>query len=282
MDHTTAGTAGIAAGLSGDSYRFDHPRLSDILNDMYIRGNELGPGDPIGPFDLHTTDGTVLNSADLARRGQAVLLVFGSRTCPVTEDAAGGLRQLHALYGDQVRFVMIQVREAHPGGIIGQPKTFGQKLRHAVDLKAHHQLPFEVAVDDIDGTFHRRLGARPNSAYLIDPTGVIVFRAQWANQTEAIGEAMHAVTARHAPARQAVTRTPQTIMRMLGHVGPVLDAAGAGARFDTWKVAPPMAMMMTVADLFVFLPRSKRGLPAMALTIGAIGLVIGAALRLWA
>ncbi|MGE0862924.1 MAG: peroxiredoxin family protein [Vicinamibacterales bacterium] len=282
MDTTTVGTTSVAAGASGDSYRFDHPRIADILNDMYIRADELGPGDVIGPFDLHTTDGTVLNSADLARRAQPVLLVFGSRTCPVTEDGADGLRNLHAQYGDQVRFVMIQVREAHPGSLIGQPKTFGQKLRHAVDLKAHHQLPFEVAVDDIDGTFHRWLGARPNSAYLIDPTGVIVFRAQWANQSEAIGEALHAVTAGRTPARQAVTRTPQTIMRMLGHVGPVLDAAGAGARLDTWKVAPPMAMMMTVADLFAFLPRSQRGLPAMALTIGAIGMVIGAAIRLWA
>lgn len=282
MDITTTSTTSVAAGASGDSYRFDHPRIADILNDMYIRTGELGPGDLIGPFDLHTTDGTVLNSADLAKRVQPVLLVFGSRTCPVTEDGADGLRNLHALYGDQVRFVMIQVREAHPGSIIGQPKTFGQKLRHAVDLKAHHQLPFEVAVDDIDGTFHRRLGARPNSAYLIDPSGLIVFRAQWANQTEAIGEALHAVTTRHAPRVRAVTRTPQTIMRMLGHVGPVLDAAGAGARLDTWKVAPPMAMMMTVADLFVFLPRSKRGLPAMALTMGAMAMVVGAAVLLWA
>lgn len=282
MDITTVSTNSVAASASGDSYRFDHPRMSDILNDMYIRGGELGPGDPIGPFDLVMTDGTRFNSADLDRRWRPVLLVFGSRTCPVTEDAAEGLKQLHATYGAQVRFVMIQVREAHPGGTIGQPKTFGQKLRHAVDLKAHHRLPFDVAVDDIDGTFHRRLGARPNSAYLIDPTGVIVFRAQWANQTEAIGEALHAVTERHTPARQAVTRTPQTIMRMLGHVGPVLDAAGAGARLDTWKVAPPMAMMMTAADLFVFLPRSKRGLPAMALTMGAMGMVVGAAFLLWA
>lgn len=280
MDITTASTS-IAADAGGNNYRFDHPRISDILNDMYIRAGDLGPGDPIGMFDLLTTEGARFSSADLEARWQPVLLIFGSRTCPVTEDAADGLRHLHGIYGDRVRFVMIQVREAHPGRNIGQPKTFGQKLRHAIDLKAHHQLPFDVAVDDIDGTFHRRLGARPNSAYVIDPTGFIVFRAQWANETEAIGEALHAVAARRTPARQTVTRTPHAIMRMLGHVGPVLDAAGVGARLDTWKVAPPMAMMMTVADRLVFLPRSRRGLPAMALTMGAIAVVVVAAFRLW-
>lgn len=281
MDSTTVSTS-IAADVAGNSYRFDHPRVADILNDMYIRARELGPGDPIGAFDLVTTDGARFSGADLEARWQPVLLIFGSRTCPVTEDAADGLRHLHEIYGDRVRFVMIQVREAHPGHNIGQPKTFGQKLQRAVDLKAHHQLPFDVAVDDIDGTFHRRLGARPNSAYVIDPTGFIVFRAQWANETEAIGEALHAIAARRIPARQAVTRTLHAIMRMLGHIGPVLDAAGAGARLDTWKVAPPMGMMMTVADLLVFLPRHKRGLPAMALTMAAMAAVLAVAVTLWA
>lgn len=264
------------------SYRFDHPRVSDILNDMYIRAGELGPGDHIGAFDLLTTDGARFTSAGLDAHRQPVLLIFGSRTCPVTEDAAVGLRRLHDIHGAGVRFIMIQVREAHPGRTIGQPKTFEQKLRHAVDLKAHHQLPFEVAVDDIDGTFHRRLGARPNSAYLVDPMGVIVFRAQWANQTEAIGEALHAITAHRTPEVQAVTRTPHAIVRMLGQVGPVLDAAGPGARLDTWKAAAPMAMMMTVADLLVFLPRRQRGLPAMVLTLGAMAALVVAAVRLWA
>ena len=209
MDITTVSTS-MAADAGGSSYRFDHPRIADILNDMYIPARDLGPGDPIGAFDLLTTDGERFSSADLEARWKPVLLVFGSRTCPVTEDAGDGLRHLHGIYGDRVRFVMIQVREAHPGRTIGQPKTFGQKLRHAVDLKVHHKLPFEVAVDDIDGTFHRRLGARPNSAYAIDPAGMIVFRAQWANETEAIGDALHAIAGRHLPARPAVTRAPFT------------------------------------------------------------------------
>jgi peroxiredoxin len=172
------------ATIAANDYRYEHPRLyPDIVNDMFITKGDLGPGDRVKPFDLETTDGGRLRSADLKVKGQAVLLVFGSTTCPVTESAADGLKQLYATYGNKVRFVMVKVREAHPGQTIVQPQTFEEKRRHAVDLKKHHNLPFEVVVDDIDGTFHRSLGSRPNSAYVIDPSGTILFRAQWANET---------------------------------------------------------------------------------------------------
>jgi peroxiredoxin len=274
--HTPAATAGTA-----DDYRFNHPRIRDIIHDMYIRKGEPGPGDKVQPFDMETTDGDPLNSTDVSAKGQPVLLVFGSRTCPVTESAAEGLKELHAIYGNKVRFVMVQVREAHPGGTICQPKTSKEKLRHAQDLKSHHNLPFEVAVDNIDGTFHRSLGSRPNSAYVIDPAGTILFRAQWANETQPIAEALAAIAAGKTPPTPKVTRTFHAVTQTIGYMSPVLDAAGKGARLDTWKVAPPMSVMMTLADLFFFLPRNKRRLPAMTLPMGfTTGIVVAAVLFL--
>lgn len=86
-------------------------------------------------------------------------MVFGSLTCPVTESAGGGLRELHARYGDRVRFVLVNVREAHPGALTPSD--------HSMRLKEHHLLPFEVATDDLDGTLHRAFGPRPSSAYPI-------------------------------------------------------------------------------------------------------------------
>ncbi len=258
-------------------YRFDHPRLfPDIVNDMYVGPGDLGPGDNVGPFDLPTTDGAHLRSPDLYE-ARPVLLVFGSRTCPVTESAAEGLKRLHAAYGRQVRFVMVGVREAHPGQATSQPHTFEQKVRHAVGLGAHHHLSFEVAIDDIDGTLHRTLGSRPSSAYVLDPMGTILFRAQWANETEAIGEALAAIVAGRRPPKPAVTRTFQAIAKTIGYMSPALDAAGKGARLDTWKAVPPMGVMMALSDLFFFLPRSKRGLPAMVLTMGLVAAIVAAA-----
>lgn len=260
------------------AYRLDHPRLyPDILNDMYVGRGDLGPGDQVGPFDLPTTGGGRLRSADLPAGGRPVLLVFGSRTCPITESAAEGLKRLHASYGEAARFVMLAVREAHPGQAIGQPHTFDEKVRHAVELEAHHRLPFEVAIDDIDGTLHRRLGSRPSSAYLLDPSGTILFRAQWANQTEAIAEALAAVAAGRRPPRPAVTRTVRALARAMGFAGPAHDAAGKGARLDTWKLVPPLGAMMALSNLFFFLPREKRGLPAMVLAMGLTAAMAAAA-----
>jgi hypothetical protein len=276
MDTVTTHAPAAAAGTA-DGYRFDHPRIRAIINDMYIRKHEPGPGDRVKPFDMETTDGGFLKSIDVSAKGQPVLLVFGSRTCPVTESAAEGLRQLHATYGDKVHFVMVQVREAHPGQTIGQPKTPAEKLHHAQDLQRHHNLPFEVAVDDIDGTFHRSLGARPNSGYLIDPSGTILFRAQWANETQAIAGALGAVLAGNIPAAPKVTRTFHSMTQTIGYMSPVLDAAGKGARLDTWKVAPPMGVMMTVSGLFFFLPPNKRGLPAIILMTGVVVAILAAA-----
>lgn len=260
-------------------YRFDHPRFfPDIVNDMYVGKDDLGPGDEVGPFDLPTTRGGRFRSSDLQSQGRPVLLVFGSLTCPITESAAEGLKGLHAVHGSRVRFVMLAVREAHPGQAIPQPHTLEEKARHAASLEAHHEFPFEVAVDDIDGTLHRRLGSRPSSAYLLDPEGTILFRAQWSNETEALGEALAAVAAGRPPPRPAVTRTLPALARAMGYAGPVHDAAGKGARRDTWRLVPPLGVMMTLADLLSFLPRERRGLPAMLLTMGVGAAIVAAAL----
>lgn len=251
------------------AYRYEHPRLYPyVLNDMIVSKNEAGPGDKVVAFDLPTTDGGRIRSADLKAKGQPVLLVFGSRTCPITEGGADGLKQLHAMYGKKVRFVMIKVREAHPGGTIGQAQTFEEKRSQALDLKSHHNFPFEVAIDDIEGNFHSSLDSRPNSAYVIDPSGTILFRAQWANETNAIGEALKAIVAGKNPKEPFVSRTMHSIAQALGYAKSVHDTAGKGALLDTWKVLPPLGIMMMLTDLFFFLPRHKRGLPAMLLTMG--------------
>lgn len=254
-----------AQSAAPSDYRFDHPRIMDVLNDMYIPSSELGPGDSLAPFELQSLDGRWLTSASLLSSTQPLLLVFGSRTCPVTESAARGLRELHERFASRIRFVLVQVREAHPGSRIPQPRTLDQKVRHAADLKAHHRIPFDVAVDDLEGALHRRLGARPNSLYVVDPNHTILFRAQWANETAAIAEALEMIAAGRIPLNPTVTRTFSALMKTVGHMSPTLAAAGRGARLDTWKIAPPMGLMMFLSGLFFMFPREKRGLPVVLL-----------------
>jgi hypothetical protein len=253
----------------GEPYRIDHPTLRVVLGDLRIPSKDPGPGDVIPAFDLPTTDGGRIDNEELRRGGRPMLLVFGSLTCPVTESAGDGLRELHSRYGDRFRFVLVNVREAHPGATTPQPGTFAEKFDHAVALREHHRLPFEVAVDDIDGTLHRQFGPRPSSAYVVASSGEILFRAHWSNVTDAIDGALAAVASGATPPRPDVAHTGRAMAAMTGHADTAFAAAGKGAWFDTWRAAPPFAAMIGLSRLFGFLHPSRRGVPAMA-TMAAI------------
>ncbi len=229
-------------GDAGTKYRFDHLAIGLVMGDMRFAADDPGPGDRIPEFDLPTLDGGRFQSADLAEKGPA-LLVFGSSTCPVTESAGPGLNELHAQFGEQVRFVMVNVREAHPGASVPQPKSAEEKREHAAMLRELHGFDFEVAVDDIDGTLHRALGPKPNSAYVIGKDGTILFRAHWANDTKAIGDALAAVVAERSLRRAKSGGTMRSVMRSLRYVAPVLDRSGKGAWRDMWLVAPPITIV---------------------------------------
>ena len=238
----------------GRPYSFKHLTLPVVIRDMYFRKDDPDPGDRVPDFDLPTLGGGRFRSTDLAESGPAIL-IFGSYTCPVTDSAAPGLNQLHARFGDRVRFVMVGVREAHPGKRVPQPQSMDQKMAHAEQLRDLHGFDFEVAVDDIDGTFHRALSPKPNSAYIVAEDGTILFRAQWANDTKALAEALEAITAGKAPSRRQSGAIVVPLLRMLPYGAPVFDRAGKGAWLDMWLAAPPMAFLGLLLRLLRVRPR---------------------------
>ncbi len=238
-------------------YRFEHLRLRDILRDLYFRPSDPAPGDPMVDFDLPTLDGGRFRSSELSETGPA-LLVFGSFTCPIVDSAAPGLNELHARFGSVVRFVMVNVREAHPGANAPQPADFAEKREHAERLRDLHGIRYEVAVDDIDGSLHRALSPKPNSAYLLASDGTILFRAHWANNTKPLAEALEAVTAGR-PLRRTTSRgLLRPIWPTVRYVAPVMDRAGRGAWRDLWHAAPPMAATAFLLRLFGLVPEGSR------------------------
>ena len=50
---------------------------------------------PVPTFDLPTTEGGRFSTSQLEDRGVPTFIVFGSRSCPVTESGADGLVGLH-------------------------------------------------------------------------------------------------------------------------------------------------------------------------------------------
>ncbi|MDB1086559.1 redoxin domain-containing protein [Streptomyces sp. ACA25] len=250
---------------AADAYRFARFRTSLLIDDLTFGRQAPGPGDRVPAFDLATLDGGRIRSGDLG--ALPVLLVFGSRTCPVTESAGPVLRRLHTRYGDRVRFVWVNTREAHPGEVFGQPRTYAEKLTHAEHLRDHHSVAFEVAVDDIDGRLHRAMSPKPNSAYLIDPTGVIRYRAHWANDEAGLRAALADLTAGRAPRRGRSRAMAGPLLRAVGHLPGVVRFAGRQVERDVWRAAPPLAVLGRLSRLFTRLPTDRRG-PAAAATLG--------------
>lgn len=228
------------ATKAGQHYRFEHLSVPDVMRDMYFSSTDPSPGDRVPEFDLPTLGGGRFRSRDLAETGPA-LLIFGSSTCPMTDHAAPGLNELHLRFGKYVRFVMVNVREAHPGSAFPQPGTLDTKMKHAERLRDLYGFEFEVAVDDVDGTLHRSLSPKPNSAYILGDDKTILFRAHWANDTDALRAALDAVVTGTLPRRTQSGGVLKPMLRILRNIAPVLDRAGSGAWADMWRVAPPLA-----------------------------------------
>ncbi|HJN92589.1 MAG TPA: alkyl hydroperoxide reductase [Dehalococcoidia bacterium] len=233
---------------AGSQYRFQHLRTGLILGDMRFGSDDPKPGDAVPEFDLPTVDGGRFQSGDLSQNGPA-LLVFGSLSCPVTDDSAPGFRELHAKYGNDVWFVFVNVREGHPGQALPQPQSADEKMKHAKLLREFYGFDFEVAVDDADGSLHRALSPKPNSAYLLGQDGTILYRAHWANDTNWIGQALAAVIAGDPLRKTEGWGMMRAMMPVMAHIGPTLDRAGGGAWCDLWVAMPPLAMMARVMKL---------------------------------
>lgn len=260
------------ASSEGDSYRFDTLTLSMIMADARFGRGELGPGDPIPEFDLATVDGGRFRSSDITA-GKPVLMVFGSSTCHMTDSAVPGLKRLQQRFGDDVRFVLVNVREAHPGELVPQPRSDAEKHERAQALRGKHVLPFEVAVDDIDGTVHRRFGPKPNSAYLLGPDGTVWFRAHWASDEKALGAALRDVARGDRPTPATSGAMLRALMRGLGCLEAVLTEAGPKARRDLRRAVLPMAVLNSFARPWKRLSPARRGVAALvtlAVGIGAI------------
>lgn len=238
MNTTIADTASPAS--AAEEYRFERLRTGLVMQDLYYSKTDPAPGDTVPHFDLPTLDGARFRSRDLAERGPT-LMVFGSYSCPVTDSSAGGLRELHRRFGKRVRFVLVNVREAHPGARVPQPQNMEEKAAHAGLLRDLHSLPFEIAIDDIDGSLHRAMSPKPNSAYLLDSDGTIVFRAHWANATGALARALEDVAAGRRPRRKESHAPLRPLWPTVRYIADVLDRSGAGAWRDMWWAVPPMA-----------------------------------------
>jgi peroxiredoxin len=164
-------------GLSSYNYGHFTRELFHELAQTSFSGP--GPGEHAPDFKATTLDGETVRLGDYEKK-KNVLLVFGSATCPMTAASISEINELYDRFrGDDVEFLFVYVREAHPGEIIPAHKSMREKTEAARLLRDEEDIQMPILVDDLRGSIHRRYSKLPNPAFLIDKAGRVAFLSLW-------------------------------------------------------------------------------------------------------
>lgn len=165
---------------------YNYQRFSrEILNE-HSSASASGPepGQRAPDFKATALDGETVRLSDFQGK-KNVLLIFGSATCPMTAASIAEINELYEQFrGDEIEFLFIYVREAHPGERIPAHRSIKQKTNAARQLRDEEEMVMPVLVDDVRGSIHRKYSGLPNAAFLIDKAGRVAFRCMWAKPYE--------------------------------------------------------------------------------------------------
>lgn len=252
-------------------YRDAHFQSELMQEDTsFVRGPR--PGQFFPEFDLPTTDGSRVSKQDLVGQ-QPLLVTFSSITCPMTADASSVLRPLYDEFRDQVSFLSLYVREAHPGEHYPQPDSLEEKLQHARDYEQRDMIPWTVAVDEIDGGLHQTRDPKPNAAYLVGTDGRVFARVLWSNDGSSLRQALQAIVQGQPLDNPERTSKSIPMFRAIGSMDDVLGASGNQARRDFRYALPPVYAIARFASLYRPLPPPARSVAVVATGMLALGLV---------
>ena len=154
---------------------YNRPRFTVMQYDWDVFKGPAA-GEPAIDFPLTDLDGNAVRISDF--RGQWLVIETGSSTCSMYTKNISGMKQLREQHPD-VKFIIVYVREAHPGERLHQHKTFDEKINAAKTLAKKYAEDRPVLVDELGGKFHISYGAMPNIVYVINPDGVVHYRCNW-------------------------------------------------------------------------------------------------------
>lgn len=215
-------------------YLYEH-FYGDLLREDQRFRTGPAPGMRMPEVELETLGGERIHIG--GRRDRPMLLTFGSVTCPMTAASVPILKRMHARYGDAVDFVTLYVRESHPGDRIPQPRTLEEKRAHAALFRDEHEIPWPIAVDDIEGSLHQQLDPKPAAAYLVDHNGIVVFRSLWSTDPGALRFGLNRFLAEGGVVGE-LQHIFEPFLRGLWHYDAILRTAGPEALQDLRREAP--------------------------------------------
>ena len=135
-------------------------------------------GEPLLDATLYHLDGTETTLQSLIQ-GPTVIET-GSLTSPTFQHGMPLMNQMAREFA-HVTWLMIYVREAHPGSKISAHSSLEDKLAAAKKLVAERGEKRTVLVDDLEGSAHRAYGSLPNMVYIINAEGDVICRSDWCN-----------------------------------------------------------------------------------------------------
>jgi hypothetical protein len=146
-------------------YNFDMfvgPRAGEPIKDFTL--TDLATGDPIKLSDFE---------------GKWVVVETASSTCSMYTKNIPDMKDIAEEIKD-VEFLVVYVREAHPGERLNQHEDMADKIAAAKLIAPRYGEHRRVLVDNYEGDFHRAYGAMPNVVYVIRPDGTVHYRCNWA------------------------------------------------------------------------------------------------------
>jgi thiol-disulfide isomerase/thioredoxin len=252
------------------NYRYSKFTTNLLFADLKFKQSAAAPGDRVPAFELVTTRGERLVN-DEVFGDKPVLFIFGSMTCPMTASSAPSVQELYEEFGERVDFIMLYVREAHPGENYAQAESIEDKIGSARALQKFYDIDWIVAADTLHGDLHRALDPKPNAAYLVSSDGEILFRSLWAADYDALHLALEDAADGKALRHTQSTRLFGPVARAMGSVRETMRRGGPQAERDLWRAAFPMALAGLVASWFGPLSPGQRGIAAvLTMVIGMI------------
>ncbi|MDX1966277.1 MAG: deiodinase family protein [Planctomycetaceae bacterium] len=167
--------------------RFQH---RELLLDYGEEVRRVPAVDELAPdFTLSSSDGRQSVQLSSFRGEKPVVLIFGCLTCGNYRTYTETLEVLYQHYKNEVEFLRVYVREAHPsddqnvsstnaaaGILIQQPKTLEERCSVADRFTSEMKIQTPMVVDGIDNEVGRTYGGWPDRLYVIDRGGKVAFQ----------------------------------------------------------------------------------------------------------
>jgi tetratricopeptide (TPR) repeat protein len=143
-------------------------------------------GHPAPDVVLQRPDGSAFSLASL--RGRPLVLVVGSYTCPQLRHGVPEINRLFERHREHARFLLAYIREAHPEGeawestinqregiSLPEARSVPERAEHAALCRRKLEIPYEAALDGLDGKAEAAFRAFPSHVFVIDAQGTVTF-----------------------------------------------------------------------------------------------------------